>query len=271
VLTGLDIEQKAKLVEESFLSSVGGRRQFDRVVIQLIPSGHDNPASNEEAFNYLRISVFDADSKKAGRLFSSKIVELALANIPGFHVTAPPAAAQPSMVYWPALVSKKHLQQKITLGEQVFLVNETVPDAESLPPKATRSTQRQAESYDHSHMVSVPLGRIFATRSGDKGGNANLGVWGTSQEAYSFLQTLLTVEKLKELLPDTGEYEIERYEFPNLLAVNFYLQGFLGDGAAASVKMDPQAKTLGEYLRAKVIMIPDHLAQSLAEQKISKK
>ncbi len=121
VLTGLDVKLKAGLVEESFFNSVGGREQFDRVTVQLIPSGHDDPASNEEAFNYLRISVFDADSKKAGRLFSSKIVELALANIPGFHVTTPPADAQPAIVYWPALVSKKHLQQKVTLGKKVFL------------------------------------------------------------------------------------------------------------------------------------------------------
>jgi len=115
-------------------------------------------------------------------------------------------------------------------------------------------------------MVSIPLGRVFATRSGDKGGNANLGVWGTSQESYSFLQAFLTVEKLKELLPDTEKYEIERYEFPNLLAVNFYLRGFLGDGVAASVKMDPQAKTLGEYLRAKIITVPETLYTTVVRQ-----
>ena len=266
VLTGLDVKQKAGLVEESFFNSVGGREQFDRVTVQLIPSGHDNPASNEEAFNYLRISVFDADSKKAGRLFSSKIVELALANIPGFHVTTPPTDAQPAIVYWPALVSKKHLQQKVTLGKKVFLVDETVPDSEHLPHKTVKSTPKHAESYDHNHMVSIPLGRVFATRSGDKGGNANLGVWGTSQESYSFLQAFLTVEKLKELLPDTEKYEIERYEFPNLLAVNFYLRGFLGDGVAASVKMDPQAKTLGEYLRAKIITVPETLYTTVVRQ-----
>ena len=266
VLTGLDVKQKAGLVEESFFNSVGGREQFDRVTVQLIPSGHDNPASNEEAFNYLRISVFDADSKKAGRLFSSKIVELALANIPGFHVTTPPTDAQPAIVYWPALVSKKHLQQKVTLGKKVFLVDETVPDSEHLPQKTVESTRKSAENYNHCQMVSIPLGRVFATRSGDKGGNANLGVWGTSQESYSFLQAFLTVEKLKELLPDTEKYEIERYEFPNLLAVNFYLRGFLGDGVAASVKMDPQAKTLGEYLRAKIITVPETLYTTVVRQ-----
>jgi len=260
VMTGLDIEQKARIVEDAFFSSIGSRELFDRVDIQLIRSGRDNPPSNEEAFNYLMISVFDADREKAGRLFSSKIVELALANIPGFHVTAPPAEAQPAIVHWPALMNKKHLRQKITMGNESFFVDETIPQA--APPPADRTItpgKTITASYDNSQMIEVPLGRIFATRSGDKGGNANLGIWGKSPAAGSFLQTFLTVEKLKELLPDTAEYDIERYEFPNLLAINFFIRGFLGDGVAASTKMDPQAKTLGEYLRAKIITVPDTL------------
>ena len=99
--------------------------------------------------------------------------------------------------------------------------------------------------------VKIPFGRIYATRSGDKGGNANLGVWGKTPEAYAFLKEFLTTKKLKELLKDMGGYEIERYEFPNLFAVNFYIRGVLGEGVAASLRSDPQAKTLGEYLRAK--------------------
>jgi hypothetical protein len=105
-------------------------------------------------------------------------------------------------------------------------------------------------------MVRIPFGRIFATRSGDKGGNANLGVWGKTPEAYAFLKEFLTTKKLKELLKDMSGYEIERYEFPNLFAVNFYIKGVLGEGVAASLRSDPQAKTLGEYLRAKVVEVP---------------
>jgi hypothetical protein len=106
-------------------------------------------------------------------------------------------------------------------------------------------------------MIRMPLGRVFATRSGDKGGNANLGVWAKTPEAYAFLREFLTTEKLKELLRDMSGFEMERYEFPNLLAVNFYIKGVLGEGVAASMRSDPQAKTLGEYLRAKVIEMPE--------------
>ncbi len=108
-------------------------------------------------------------------------------------------------------------------------------------------------------MVRVPFGRVFAARSGDKGGNANLGVWAKTPEAYAFLRSFLETDRLKAMLPDLAPYEIERYELPNLLALNFYIRGILGEGAAASLRMDPQAKTLGEYLRARVVDVPASL------------
>jgi hypothetical protein len=106
---------------------------------------------------------------------------------------------------------------------------------------------------------SIPLGRLCGTRSGDKGGNANLGVWVETPEAFRFLDEFLTTEKLKELLPETRPLEVERYRFPNILALNFVIKGLLGDGVAASTRSDPQAKTLGEYLRAKIVEIPEAL------------
>ena len=107
--------------------------------------------------------------------------------------------------------------------------------------------------------MRIPFGRVFATRSGDKGGHANLGVWAKTPEAYAFLRDFLTIDKLKGLLKDLSAFEMERYEFPNLLAVNFYIRGVLGEGVAASLRSDPQAKTLGEYLRAKIIDLPESI------------
>ncbi|MFK7983106.1 MAG: hypothetical protein AB8G86_24215, partial [Saprospiraceae bacterium] len=114
-------------------------------------------------------------------------------------------------------------------------------------------------SFDNSETVKTFLGNLFAARSGDKGGNANLGIWGKTPEAYTFLKSFLTVEKLKELMPEARRYEVIRYDYPNLLGLNFYLLGFLEEGVAASTKVDAQAKSLGEYLRAKVIEVPKSL------------
>ena len=103
------------------------------------------------------------------------------------------------------------------------------------------------------------FGKIFGTRSGDKGGCANLGVWAKSQEPYSFLFDFLTVKKLKELLPDLEKFEIDRFELPNIYSLNFYVHGILQDGVSSSTRMDGQAKSLGEYLRAKKINFPEQL------------
>jgi hypothetical protein len=111
--------------------------------------------------------------------------------------------------------------------------------------------------------ASIPLGRLFGTRSGDKGGCANIGVWATSAEAYGFLHQFLTVEKLKQLMPETAELEIIRYDLANIHSLNFFIKGILGEGVASSVRMDPQAKSMGEYLRAKVIEVPVSLTKQL--------
>jgi hypothetical protein len=221
--------------------------------VQLVRSDKDDPETNDEAFAYLRVSVMDRDQKKVDK-FSSKIVELGLANIPGFTATAPPAKGTPAILHWPALVSGRHITQKILIDGEEFSVG-FVPAESSVPAPEVEKTP--IPPVPSGKMARLPFGRVFATRSGDKGGNANLGVWGKSPEAYAFLKEFLTVEKLKELLKDMRGYTIERYEFPNLFAVNFYIRGVLGEGVAASLRSDPQAKTLGEYLRAKTVEVPE--------------
>jgi hypothetical protein len=101
---------------------------------------------------------------------------------------------------------------------------------------------------------------LFGARSGDKGGDANIGVWARSDEAYAWLRDHLTEERLRTLLPEVRE--VQRYELPNLRAVNFLVRGILGQGVAASTRFDPQGKALGEWLRSRVVDIPDELLPS---------
>ena len=255
VLTGLDIEKKAKIFEDAFFDNIGGRGQYAIEEVQLVRSGKDDPATNDEAFAYLRMSVMDKDQKKVDK-FSAWIVELGLANIPGFTLTAPPAKGTMAIVHWPALIPQGQITQKIIIDGEEFSIDFMQPAASEPPPQAPKMPLPPVPS---GKTVRIPFGRVYATRSGDKGGNANLGVWGKTPEAYAFLREFLTVKKLKELLRDMSGYEIERYEFPNLYAVNFYIRGVLGEGVAASLRSDPQAKTLGEYLRAKFVDIPESI------------
>ncbi|MHB9096603.1 MAG: acyclic terpene utilization AtuA family protein [Syntrophales bacterium] len=253
ILTGLDIEKKARILEETLFDSLGGKEQFRQVDVHLIRSEKVDPPTNEEAFAYLRITVIDPDQKKVARV-SSKIVELALANIPGFAGTAPPSKGSPAIAYWPALVSSRHIRQNVMIDGKEFIV-ESVPPVEGFIPPATPGIDLPPAPGGKS--VRTPFGRLYATRSGDKGGNANLGIWAKTPEAFAFLREYLTIERLKELLQDLRSYEMERYELPNLLALNFTIRGILGDGVAASLRLDGQAKTLGEYLRAKIVAFPE--------------
>jgi len=256
ILTGLDIDKKARIVEDTLFESLGGKDRFAVVDVQLLRYDRENPSSNDDAFGFLRISLMDPDQKKVGRLFSSKVVELALASIPGFTLTAPPSDAAPAIIHWPALVSNTHIQQHVVAGDNTSIIECTVYTGKNNEPDIPDFT---IPPVPGGKMVTVPLGRAFASRSGDKGGNANLGVWAKNLEGYSFLRDYLTVKKLKDLLPDVYSCEIERYEFPNLNAINFYIKGILGDGVAASLRSDPQAKTLGEYLRSKIDAIPESI------------
>ncbi len=255
ILTGLDIEKKAKIVEDTLFEAVGGKEQYQVAHVELTPSHKVDPPSNEEAFAYLKLGVMDPDPNKVAK-FSARLIELALASIPGFTGTAPPGKGSPVIQHWPALISGSKIQQRIVVEGQEFTVDPTGPDASAPVPG---SLAVDIPAVPGGSTARQPLGRLYATRSGDKGGNANLGIWGKTAASYAFLNDFLTTEKLKELLPDMSQFEIERYELPNLFALNFYIKGVLGDGVSASFRTDPQAKTLGEYLRAKIIDIPESL------------
>lgn len=264
ILTGLDIESKARILRDTVVKALGGTDQYALFDVQLIRSDRTRPATNEEAFAYLRLGVIDPDPVKVSR-FSSAIVELALASIPGFTATAPPAKGSPAIQHWPSLVANRHIQPRVVIDDESVVV-EPLEGVDNTPPEMTPSTG-DAPLDQADDIMPLPFGRLFGTRSGDKGGNANLGVWARDAADYEFLRAFLSTARLKTLLPDIEPFETERYELPNLKALNFYIKGVLGEGVAASLKSDPQAKTLGEYLRAKSIDVPAELQRNTAEPK----
>ncbi len=255
LLAGLDIEEKARILEDELFTSLGGKDQFETAEFQLTRSDKENPPSNEEAYAYIKMSVMDQDPKKVA-MFSSKFIELILCTIPGLAVTSPPGKGNPIIRHWPTLISQSKVTQKVVIDEQEFIIDPAPSDDQRPIPAPAAVT---IPAVPAGPEVSVPLGRIYAARSGDKGGNANLGIWGKTAESYAFLKKFLTVDKLKEVMADMADFEIERFELPNLFALNFFIKGVLGDGVSASLRMDPQAKSLGEYLRTKTVDIPASL------------
>jgi hypothetical protein len=258
VLTGLDIEEKARLAEETLWELLGGKHRFAETHVSLRRGDRPDPSSNEQAFAFLTVAVKDPDREKVGRAFSSKAVEMALASYPGFTMTSPPGKETQFGVYWPALVAADAVEQRVAIGDEIVPIPPT-----AIPPHfdAPAAAEHPPGAAPGGPSRESPLGAICGARSGDKGGNANLGVWVRSADAYHWLDEFLSVERLRELLPETRDLDVDRFAFPNLLAINFVVKGLLGDGVAASLRSDPQAKSLGEYLRARLAAIPISLLE----------
>ncbi len=254
ILTGLDIEDKAKVFTDALFNSVGGRKQFDEVSIQLHRTDKENPNSNEEAMASLLVSVKSKDQNLVGRLFSAKIIELALANIPGFFAQGGVKSSGPVIIYWPALVNSKHIKEKVHIdGEEIEVIPTSQLELEEIYYQKEPIKIKKIKKEDEKEIY---FGEIYGTRSGDKGGCANLGVWAKNADSFAFLHDFLTVKKLKELLPDLNQYKIERFELANINSLNFYIHDILQDGVSSNDKKDGQAKSLGEYLRAKKVKVP---------------
>ncbi|MFJ7238540.1 acyclic terpene utilization AtuA family protein [Streptomyces olivaceus] len=253
VLTGLDVEAKAALVRAQ-LEPVLGR--VAEVRWDLARTDRPDAATEETASALLRLVVRDADQQAVGRALSGAAVELALAGYPGFHVLAPPGKGAPYGVF-DALhvprntvdhVAVRHDGRRVPVPDvQETAVLRAVPEPplpRPLPPGPVRR---------------APLGLVAGARSGDKGGDANVGVWARTDDAWRWLAHELTADRFRELIPEARDLPVVRHPLPNLRALNFVVEGILGEGVAAQARFDPQAKALGEWLRARHLDIPEAL------------
>ncbi len=262
VLTGLDIEAKAGLV----------RRQLEAALTvkptelqwSLARTDHTDADTEEAASALLHCVVRDPDPANVGRQFSSAAVELALASYPGFHVTAPPGDGQVYGVFTAGYVDATQVPHIAVHADgtrtDIPCARDTLELAQVDPPPLPEPSPASARCPHPAGPVRrVPLGRIAGARSGDKGGSANVGVWVRTDEQWRWLANTLTVELLKELLPEAADFDVTRYVLPNLRAVNFVIDGILGQGVAYQARFDPQAKGLGEWLRSRYLDIPERL------------
>jgi hypothetical protein len=260
VLTGLDIEAKAAFAEELLFEVLGGRDRFAEVDVRLLRFDHPDAGTNAEATAHLRVTVKDRDPRVVGRSFSNATMELALGGYAGFHTTTPPTAESAFGVYRPAAVPREAVTQTVVLpgGERRTVADP--PDVRKVASQTLNVRKPSSIMAPDGPTTRAPLGRVVGARSGDKGGDANVGLWTRNDEAYAWLQGFLTIERARELLgPEAAELAIEIHELPNLRALNVVVHGILGDGVASSTRPDPQAKGLGEYLRSRVVDLPEEL------------
>lgn len=253
-LTGLDIEAKAALVEEAFWAACPyAPSDFASVISRVVRTDKADPSSNEEAVALWRLSLKDPDERKVGRAIFNTTVELGLSTIPGFFGIGGGGEARAYGVYRPATVPAELVPQYVVIrGGERTVVESRAPDgATSVVPAIGPNA-----SVPDGATSRVPIGCVVGTRSGDKGGNANLGVFARSDEGWAWLDWFLTVERLRDLLPEAAGLEIGRFRLASLRSLNFVIHGLLEEGVAASTRQDAQAKSLGEWLRARVVDVP---------------
>ena len=260
MLTGLDIEKKAAFATEAVFAAVGGRENFEEVDVRLIRSDHEDAATNAEATARLLITVKDHDAEKVGRRFAAGVNGIGLALYPGSYNDVVAAQASEFAVMWPTLIPADLITQRVVLaGELIAQRNAALVDTGVASDGFSPPPWSASRDWTVVDTALLPLGELMGARSGDKGGNANVGVWARSEESYDWLRQFLSVDKLRELLPETAELVIDRYELANLRALNFVVRGILGQGVAASTRPDAQAKSLGEYLRSRRVPVPTSL------------
>ena len=256
-LTGLDIEEKAAFAEAAFWDACPYTADdFESITTRLVRTDKEDPATQEEATAIWRVTVKDHDERKVGRAFSNANTHTGLSSIPGMYgLSGGPSAGSPYGVYRPALVPNDLVPQYVHMhGGQTVQIDSVAPTGDPVEIDVAPS----APAPDGATTMA-PLGRVVGTRSGDKGGDANLGVYARTDEGWTWLDSFLTADMLQQLLPETADLIVERYRLPNIRSMNFLIRGLLQEGVAASTRQDGQAKALGEWLRARVVPIPTSL------------
>jgi hypothetical protein len=253
VLTGLDIEAKAALVRAQLDDALGdaGPRELTWTLARVDAEDAD---TEQRASALLQVVAVDTDRTRAGRVFTQAVTGLALASYPGLHVTTPPVDAAAYGVYSVGWVPQDAVAHTAVLPDGTR--RRIMPPRIGTPPVVGAQA---AGAVPVGPIRRLPFGTLIGARSGDKGGDANLGVWARTDAAYAWLAATLTVERLRDLLPETRGLAVQRHDLPRVRALNFVLPGLLGAGVAASTRFDPQAKALGEWLRARHVDIPEAL------------
>jgi hypothetical protein len=262
VLTGLDIEDKAEWVRAQMEAGMA-RNLPESIEWDLQRTDHSDPDTQAKAAALYRCSVKSMDPEKVGRSFTNSAIEIALASYPGFHVTAPPKAGVPFGVFTAGYLSQSEVPHRVTHADgsvSQIATPESVSDIRAAGPLYIPPTWEPSSAQTQR----VPLGRVAHARSGDKGGNANIGIWigadhPNRDRAWAWLCAELTPERIRELLPEARDLDLSVTYLPRIKAINIVIDGILGDGVAAGTRHDPQAKALGEWLRARLVDVEEDL------------
>ncbi|HEX4361162.1 MAG TPA: acyclic terpene utilization AtuA family protein [Pseudonocardia sp.] len=266
-LTAPDVPAKVALLRAQISRDLPDGVELD---ITPIGSAAPDPRTQWDATVGLRVMATAREREPLEVLdLAARLGSLYLQSIPGFFMdTAVPlrATARPVIGYWPGLLPQSALAHRAVLhvpdGSDSTVLDIPVPEQTAL---ATQPHHPEPEPVAAGAGGAVgatrtaPLGTVAYARSGDKGGNSNVGIWAPDQRASEWLRTTLSTEQLRRMMPELAGLEVLRHELPKLRAVHFVLRGLLGTGGSSNTRIDQIGKAVGEYLRAKHVPVPVQL------------
>jgi hypothetical protein len=260
VLTGLDVEEKAEWVR----AQLGPSLTAAQVAWSRVTAPPLDADTEEGASVLLRCTATDPRPEPVGRAFTGPAVELALSSYPGFTMTTPPQQPTPYGVYRAEYVDRARVHHTVVHADGRTQVVDDPTDFSVADPDHGRRPSPYPAPADSLNR-RMPLGTFVHARSGDKGGDANVGLWVVDdgdprrEARFTWLAKMMSERRVRELVPEAADLDVDVYVLPNLCAVNVVIRGLLGQGVAASTRFDPQAKGLGEWLRSRVVHIQEEL------------
>ncbi|KAH8807163.1 hypothetical protein F5884DRAFT_730780 [Xylogone sp. PMI_703] len=266
-INGLDIPEKAQMIKQQ-LDDMFKDSSFSKFSVELYGTPAVDPKSQQAGTVFLRIFA-QARRKEdiSAQKFRNPIYALRMQSYPGYHMNLDFRTMDPKpfMEIFPTTIPITSIDHHINISNKTTV---KIP-----PPTITVTYPTIRPSYETSNPVDLssfgpteraPLGSIVHARSGDKANNSNVGFFVRNEDEYPWLQSFLTVERIKWLFgedwhrggADGEKRRVERCEFPNILAVHFRILDFLDGGIASSSRVDGLGKGIGEYLRSRVVDIP---------------
>ncbi|MDG2002551.1 MAG: DUF1446 domain-containing protein [Novosphingobium sp.] len=261
-ITGLDWREKVDWIHQQ-MSSIASGLELDEFYYQPLGQPIEQPASQAEATMVVRIAAAAQERDELERLIGG-FTSLGLGSVPGYtgefgHLLSP------RMEFWPGIADQGECEHCVTLDDGRSVVIE-LPENDR--EAATSGTPLEPSSHDSARFGkarAAPLGEIIHARSGDKGGDASLGIWCKSPEAFDWVVSYLTGEQVHTLMGLAENVRVDAFPLPNISGVLFVLRGQFGRSGTSNIMLDQIGKGLGEFLRACVVEIPESLIEKASK------
>lgn len=252
-VTGLDWRAKVEWIRRQ-MAGITGKLDLDEYHFEPLGQPIERPANQGEATMVVRIAAAAQELEEIEKLVGG-FTSLGLGSIPGYtgefgHLISP------RMEYWPGLAEQRECQHRVTLEDGTCMVID-LPETD--PGTVTSGTPAVPAPYDPGQFgktIAAPLGDVIHARSGDKGGDASLGVWCKAPAAYEWLVAFLTGERLHPLMGLAESVRVDAFPLPNIHGILFVLRGHFGRSGTSNIMLDQIGKGLGEFLRACEVDIP---------------